>query len=105
MWVPPQEWGREFWGFAKRPDHCVEEDILEKGDGKLGSMCAKSWHVSWYTPENLWARFRIGFEGKYSWPKRLKNRVRSLTIKNGGARGVMVIVVGNWHCDTSSIPG
>ena len=38
----PLEWGREFLGFGKRPDHCVEEDTLEKGDGKLGSMCAKS---------------------------------------------------------------
>ena len=26
-------------------------------------------------------------------------------IKNGGARGVMVIVIGNWHGDTSSKPG
>ena len=29
--------------FGKRPDHCIEEDILEKGNGKLGSMCVKSW--------------------------------------------------------------
>ena len=30
-----------------------------------------------------------------------------ITYKNhyGGARGIMVIVVGNGHCDTSSNPG
>ena len=32
-------------------------------------------------------------------------RVLMLCEKNGGARGVMVIVVGNGHGDTSSNPG
>ena len=27
------EWGREFLGFGKRPDHCVEKDILKQGMG------------------------------------------------------------------------
>ena len=38
----PLEWDREFWVFGKRPDHCVEEHILEKGGGKLGSIYVKS---------------------------------------------------------------
>ena len=32
-------------------------------------------------------------------------RMSSLSFNKGGARGVMVIVVGNWHGHTSSIPG
>ena len=31
--------------------------------------------------------------------------IKSIKSKNGGARGVIVIVVGNGHGDTSSNPG
>ena len=34
-----------------------------------------------------------------------ENPNKKSRVKKGGARGVMVIVVGNGHGDTSSIPG
>ena len=77
MWGP-FEWGQEFWGFGKRQYNCIEEDILEKRDGKLGSMCAKSLHVSWYTLENLQT------VSNYAWGRNIvdqTDKVPSLTIE------------------------
>ena len=41
----PLEWDREFLGFGKRSDHCVEEDILKQGMGDYG-VCVKNLNVS-----------------------------------------------------------
>ena len=54
------EWGREFRGFGKRLDHCVEEDILEK----------RGWEIREYVCKILTClvvctrKFRIVLEGE-----------------------------------------
>ena len=57
-------------GFAKRPDHCVEEDILKQGMGNSG-VCEQNLDVS----RDMYRKiYGLGFElflrKKYSWPNR-----------------------------------
>ena len=53
----------------------------------------------WSTP--LFAKLNLVWYKTRSWV----HSVRIELINNGGARGVMVIVIGNGHGDTSSNPG
>ena len=49
------ELSQEFWGFGKRPDHYVEEDILKQGMENKG-VCV----------QNLGLGFKLCFREKYS---------------------------------------
>ena len=97
------------------PTSCLQKSVLfinllrflkKKIIQSMGVVCSYRFHgcIQSLIFGSIWKRPIFYFRGTHMWESRdIYIKINKLI--QGGARGVMVIVVGNGHGDTSSNPG